>query len=74
MGISVHGMLITPQVISNFFAGSNVIDMHNQLHQDLLKLEKKWVTQNPWFRLAATLAGINVYIFAMQLPPGAKLF
>jgi hypothetical protein len=30
------------------------------LHQDSLKLEKKWVTQNPWFRLATTLIGITV--------------
>ncbi len=30
-----------PQVISIFFAGSNVIDTHNQLRQDSLKLEKK---------------------------------
>jgi hypothetical protein len=29
-----------PQVISIFFAGSNVIDTHNQLRQDSLKLEK----------------------------------
>jgi hypothetical protein len=36
-----------------------VIDMHNQLHQDS-ELEKKWVTQNLWFRLATTLVGINV--------------
>ncbi len=49
-----------PQVVSNFFAGSNVIDTHNQLRQDNLKLEKKWMTQNPWFRLATTLIGITV--------------
>ena len=49
-----------PQVFSNFFAGSNVIDTHNQLRQDNLKLEKKWMTQNPWFRLATTLIGITV--------------
>jgi len=49
-----------PQVVSNFFAGSNVIDTHNQLRQDSLKLEKKWATQNPWFRLATTLIGITV--------------
>ena len=49
-----------PQVISNFFSSSNVIDTHNQLRQDSLKLEKKWVTQNPWFRLATTLVGITV--------------
>jgi hypothetical protein len=48
-----------PQVVSNFFAGSNVIDTHNQLHQDI-KLKKKWLTQNPWFRLATTLIGVTV--------------
>jgi hypothetical protein len=34
-----------PSVVSNFFAGSNVIDTRNQMHQDLLML-KKWLTQN----------------------------
>ena len=29
-----------PDVISRFFASSNVIDTHNQLRQDLLQLEK----------------------------------
>jgi hypothetical protein len=47
-----------PQVVSNFFASFNVINMHNQLHQDSLKLEKKWLTQNLWFRLAAMYVGI----------------
>jgi hypothetical protein len=49
-----------PQVISKFFASSNVIEPHNQLRQDLLQLEKKWLTKNPFFRLATTLTGINV--------------
>jgi hypothetical protein len=49
-----------PQVVSNFFAASNVIDTHNQLHQDNLKLEKKWLTQSPWFPLATTLIGVDV--------------
>ena len=49
-----------PEVISKFFASSNVIDTHNQLRQDLLQLEKKWLTKNPFFRLATTLTGINV--------------
>jgi len=43
-----------PQLISNYFAGSNAIDMHNQLGQDSLKIEKKRVTQ-AWFQLATTL-------------------
>jgi hypothetical protein len=37
-----------------------VIDTHNQLRQDLLQLEKKWLTKKPFFRLATTLTGINV--------------
>jgi hypothetical protein len=35
-----------PDVISKFYASSNVIDCHNQLHQDLLALEEKWVTHD----------------------------
>jgi len=49
-----------PEVISNFFASSNKIDTHNQLRQDCLKLEKKWITQDPFFRLGTTFVGINV--------------
>jgi hypothetical protein len=49
-----------PQVISIFFAGSNVINTHNQLRQHSLKLERKWATQNPWFRLATTYVGVCV--------------
>jgi hypothetical protein len=49
-----------PDAISKFFATSNVIDTHNQLHQDLLQLEKKWLTNNPYFHLTTTLLGINV--------------
>jgi len=49
-----------PQVISHFFASSNKIDVHNQLRQDCLRLEKKWITQDPFFRLGTTFIGINV--------------
>jgi hypothetical protein len=49
-----------PEVVSKFFASSNVIDTHNQLRQDLLQLEKTWLTKNPYFRLSTTLIGINV--------------
>jgi hypothetical protein len=49
-----------PQLISNFFAGCNAIDAHNPLRQDLLRLERKWATQNPWFQLATTYDGICV--------------
>jgi hypothetical protein len=47
-------------VISKFFQSSNIIDTHNQLRQDLLRLETKWKTRSAYFRLATTLIGINV--------------
>jgi hypothetical protein len=37
-----------------------MIDMHNQVRQSELALEKKWVTQCGYFRLATTLIGISV--------------
>jgi|LakMenEpi03Aug12_release.lakeMendotaPanAssembly.Ray.scaffolds.fasta_scaffold205777_1 hypothetical protein len=49
-----------PAVLSEFFAKSNIIDTHNQLRQSFLKLEKKWMTQKSYFRLATTYLGINV--------------
>jgi hypothetical protein len=60
-----YGNIVThfvdhPQVVSIFFKTSNAIDTHNQLCQDLLQLKKKWLTKNPYFRLATMLLGINV--------------
>jgi hypothetical protein len=60
-----YGNIVTryidhPQVVSKFFQTSNTIDTHNQLRQDLLQLEKKWRTKNPYYRLTTTLLGINV--------------
>jgi hypothetical protein len=49
-----------PDIISNFFADSNTIDKHNQARQFDLALEKTWLTQDPYFRLATTLIGMNV--------------
>ena len=49
-----------PDIISNFFGDSNTIDKHNQARQFDLALEKTWLTQDPYFRLATTLIGINV--------------
>jgi hypothetical protein len=58
--ISAAATLIVHKLLRVFFAASNVIDTHNQLHQDNLKLEKKWLIQSPWFRLATTLIGVVV--------------
>ena len=60
-----YGNIVTlfidhPEVVSTFFKMSNAIDTHNQLCQDLLQLEKKWLTKNPFFCLTTTLIAINV--------------
>ena len=49
-----------PQVVPNFFKYCNVIDLHNQVRQFDLALEKMWVTQNGYFRLYATMLGMTV--------------
>ena len=49
-----------PQVIDEFFNDSNSIDSNNQLRQFELALEKKWVTQDPYFRLTTTKIGMDV--------------
>ena len=49
-----------PEIVSKFFQHSNCVDVHNHLRQYCLKLEKRWVTMDCWFRLFTTLLGINV--------------
>ena len=49
-----------PQVVSNYFKYCNVVDLHNQARQFDLALEKKWVTQNGYFRLYTTMLGMAV--------------
>lgn len=48
-----------PSVLSEFFKNSNSVDVHNHLRQYCLKLEKKWVTNDCWFRLTTTLMGMS---------------
>ena len=49
-----------PDVISRYFADSNVIDVHNQSRQHDLHLEKNWVTRDGFFRVNTTLFGMCV--------------
>ena len=37
-----------PQVIINYFKYSNKVDVHNQVRQFNIGLEKKWITPNPY--------------------------
>ena len=58
---NVHTRFVDrPQVVSRFFDNANAVDRHNQVRQFGIKLEKKWVTDNPYFRLFTTLVGIAV--------------
>lgn len=49
-----------PDIISRYFAASNVVDKHNQARQFELALEKHWVTTNCWFRIVTSIIGITV--------------
>lgn len=49
-----------PAVLSKYFSSCNKVDAHNQARQSCLALEKHWVTQDPWFRLASTLFGMTI--------------
>ena len=42
------------------------MDHHNKQREGHLSLEKKWITQDPWFRLSTTLVGMHV-VDAYQL-------
>ena len=47
-------------MIANYFKYSNKVDIHNQVRQFDIGLEKKWITPNPYFRLYTTQVGMNL--------------
>ena len=49
-----------PQVIANYFKYSNKVDVHNQVRQFDIGLEKKWITPNPYFRLYTSQVRMNL--------------
>ena len=49
-----------PQVCSLYFSNCNGIDVHNQMRQKILRLEKCWVSQDGYFRILTTIFGICV--------------
>ena len=44
-------------LLLEYFKESNCVDVHNQLRQYGLHLEKKWVTSQPYFCLYTTIVG-----------------
>ena len=57
--VCVH-LVDHPDVMSHFFADSNLVDKHNQVQQDELGLEKCWVMIDPYFWLSTTICSIHV--------------
>ena len=52
--------LSRPSFLDFFFTYCPIIDEHNKQRQFLLRLEKCWKTQDPWFRLLTTLLSESV--------------
>ncbi|KAL7458010.1 hypothetical protein ACHAWC_009713 [Mediolabrus comicus] len=48
-----------PELISDYFDDSDVVDSHNKSRQFDLALEKGWRTTDCWFRLITTFTGIT---------------
>ena len=53
--ISVRPVVL-PHFLGRYFNACNAIDNHNMMWQSDLLLEKYWVTQSGYFRLATTVA------------------
>lgn len=52
--------VVRPDVCSKYFGVSNIIDMHNQARQGILRLEELWRTVDPYQKLFETILGITV--------------
>lgn len=64
-GNVVQRLVERPEILSDFFQKSNSIDKHNQLRQGDLALEKRWLTQDPYFRLHTTIIGM-FFVFSLR--------
>jgi hypothetical protein len=49
-----------PIIISTIFNDLNCVDSHNHVRHYEFSLEKKWLKQDPFFRLQTTLTGMTV--------------
>ena len=55
LNISVRPV-VRPHFLGRYFNACNAIDNHNRIRQSGLSLEKYWVTQSGYFRLATKVA------------------
>ena len=49
-----------PEIVGKYYSMNGGIDVHNNMRQGDLALEKHWVTHNGYFRIFTTLIGICV--------------
>ena len=64
-----------PSLVQTYSSACGLIDNHNMLRQGILKLEKKWVTQQWWIRVITTVIGICVtdaWLAFKKVIPGAS--
>jgi hypothetical protein len=47
-----------PDLVSFYYENNNKVDILNQLRQGYLRLEKKWVTTSPYFRMETSRIGM----------------
>jgi hypothetical protein len=52
-----------PEIVHFLYEYLPLIDEHNKQRQSILCLEKRWLTQDPWFRLLTTIVGMSVVDF-----------
>ena len=48
-----------PNLCGIYFGRSNILDTHNQMRQSELALKKKWIINDPYFRLKTTHDGVD---------------
>lgn len=49
-----------PEVVAVYYSGSNAVDSHNHVRQFELALEQHWITNDGFFRMAATMLGMTI--------------
>jgi Transposase IS4 len=58
-----HGNVVSrfierPEIIAHYYEDANAIDVHNQVRQSIIGLERNWVTQDGFFRIFTTVLGM----------------
>ena len=48
--------VVRPHLLGRYFNACNAIENHNRMRQSYILLDKYWVTQTVYFRLATTVA------------------